>query len=458
MGEIPVDKRFPYINSYELFLEELRRRFEPVAPIEKQDIATWKQKVVLAAPLPQASLQKSGITSKTMWDAQIDLWLVRLLADAIVEINEDKDSVTEAVLRRIDTLELLGGDGNPVLEGGGSGSGGSSSGGAGEGMQMYTIETGSGGSGGGGGVSSSVAFDPAQEFGSGSGSGGEGGSSSSGGGGDDMADMYGGSNSSAPAVRYIADSPDAPYMERGFYMSVIIMQKKIPDFIVELANSDWPVRIERFHIGENPHRKELPVGGGRRGYGGGRGGMLGSGEGDYEGQMNAGSAMQGFGGSGRRGSGLGGGKKFDNPYAAGLPEYAEAAMNHPDLVQLDLAGVITMYREPTEALAAMTAAREKMAASGEAATGQAAPPTLDGAPVDPGSTLEDPAGEVSGLEIPATADDTSAPPATADETAAPPDPAASDPAASEPMPPADPAAQTPSPQEAPDDGATGGSQ
>jgi len=55
-------------------------------------------------------------------------------------------------------------------------------------------------------------------------------------------------------------------------------------------------------------------------------------------------------GPGGEGGGLGGAKSAFGGLTNGLPEFAQAALNHPDLIQLDLCGVITMYRQPTELL------------------------------------------------------------------------------------------------------------
>lgn len=366
-GEFDLNTRFTYKGLYQDLIEELRRRVEPVAPMTQQNSVTWKQKVMLMGDVPQASFGSLGITSQEMWDAQIDIWLTRLLLDAVVKTNEDKDSVTEAIVRRIDRLELWGGDGQAVLSGGGSG-GGMSFGG--DSMDMTPPGYGpTGGSGGGAKVSSSVTFNPAQEFGAGGGGAASAGSMTMNV--DDMAPSGGGAASGATVLRYIAESETSPFLERGFYMSVIIMQKKVPDFIVELVNSEWPIRIQRFHIGTNPYRMEKSIGTrGPLGGGYGPGGPMDS-------EMTEGYDMP-LGGLGGRGEGRGtqaGNTK--NPYATGLPEFATAAMNHPELVQLDLAGVITMYREPKDAIEALAAARQQEAA---AETSAATAPSATSAP------------------------------------------------------------------------------
>lgn len=391
MGDIEPTVLVTYKGVYPRLIMDLEEFVEPVMPVTGRDQTRtgrarelnrllpnmqlqtnvqWKGKVILEATLPQALFGNIGITSEEMWNAQIDNWLVKLLLEAVKNTNQDKDSVTEAVIRRIDRVQLMGGDGNPSAGGGAEGEFGDEFGGD-MGMDME-------GMGGAIGaltlapIVSSVAFDPAQEFGP-------------------AMDMAGGEMSmdfdpmamaagGAGPKRYIGDPEAEPYWERGFYLSVIIMQNKIPDFLVELANSDWPIRVTRFHVGANPYRTELPpgmtniagapssgMGGLRSGLGGGLlggggGGRLGSmlsamggGMGDFGGAMGGMAGMAGAGG---------------NPLAQGLPPFALAALNHPDLVQLDMCGVITIYKQPTEILEALEAQKAAGAA-------------VEGAPVDP---------------------------------------------------------------------------
>jgi hypothetical protein len=388
MGEIGLETRIDYKNHYPFIVRNLRYRVQPVMPVQDAELATWKQKVVLKAALPQARFGDLAPTSKQVWDAQIDVWLVDLLFDAVRRINEDKDTVANAVLRQIDELRLFGGTGQPVLSGSGAGAGG----GGAEDFEMDGMDAemydGGGAGGRRGGVTSSVAFNPAQEFGPST--------ESTGGGGGGMEDadaegsmggMGGGRN--VPRIRYIAEADDAPYLERGFYMSVIINQTKIPDFLVELTNSDWPVRIVRFHVGKNPYRKEQPA----RRTGGGRGDYAGIDEFDAD-DRGAGYDMEMDDGPMGRGSGLGGGYGRQGSgvgrLGQNLPREAQDAVaSHPDLVQLDLCGVITIYKQPLEIM-------EKLAAAGEAAEAaaqeQPSEPTAEGEDLptlDPGPIPDD---------------------------------------------------------------------
>ncbi|NOX57172.1 MAG: hypothetical protein GXP27_22615 [Planctomycetes bacterium] len=48
--------------------------------------------------------------------------------------------------------------------------------------------------------------------------------------------------------RYIDEGEDMPYRTRGFFLNVIIDHRKLPDFMVELANCPFPVQIVRVHL------------------------------------------------------------------------------------------------------------------------------------------------------------------------------------------------------------------
>lgn len=377
MGEFEYAGVVAYQAAYEQVMKDLQARVEPVMPLttpmgmgpmipgkqpEMADVP-WKQKVILAASIPQAHFGRMRATSEQIWNAQIDVWLIRNLFDAVARLNEDKDSVTEAVLRRIERLELVGGDGEPVLTGGSAGGDAGGYGGyGGSGGMMEAMESargsyGSGKAGGAGVATVDISFSPAQEFGSPVGESTESADDSYGGGGG-YAEM-GGMVGSGPQVRYIADSEDKPYLERGFYMSVIIMQDKIPDFLVELANSEWPVRVTRFHVGKNPHYTGVRSSGFGPGFGpGGYGGGYGTGQESFNYDSGSERMSSGYGGE----SPYGGVGTANAPsiegvgnLTANLPPFANDALQHPNLVQMDLLGVITMYKQPESIVAAIEA-------------------------------------------------------------------------------------------------------
>ncbi|MEW4488372.1 hypothetical protein AB1L42_09845 [Thalassoglobus sp. JC818] len=445
-----------YKRHYPQLMLKLQERVEPVMPIDrnaaggtaigvpysgrggampKEADVPWQQKVILAAQLPIAQFDRLAATSEQVWNAQIDIWLLELLFDAVRKMNEDKDSVTEAVLRRIDILKLFGGSGEPRPTGAPAGAGGYGGYDSGYGGGYDSGYPGPGGGGGGYGggygsdrggsgasMSVNVAFDPAQEFGSPADASASAGSASMGydsgyGGGYDSGGYgggYGGMAAGGKQLRYIADSEDKRVLERGFYMSVIIMQSKIPDFIVELANSEWPIRVTRFHVGKNPYFSE--AGAGSSMYGSPMGMMGGyGGEGDYDGGQSYGGGYAGsYGGS--YGGGFGslgaGGQAAGIPgvgnLSSNLPTYATAAMNHPDLVQLDLCGVITMFKQPQEIIDALTAGEDGAIVDDTTiSTDGAETEVMESETVTPEATesdsLEIPATEsVDPVEIPAT--------------------------------------------------------
>ncbi|HWL08149.1 MAG TPA: hypothetical protein VNQ76_07090, partial [Planctomicrobium sp.] len=312
-----------YKGTYDEAYRRLQERVQPVRPLDPMVLPNPKasigpnQKVVLMANLPQAHFEQFGVTSQEMWDAQIDIWMTELLLDSIVKVNQDKESVRESVVRRLDRLELLGGTGEPTTtDAGMSGEGGMSEfeGGMG-GMRR------SGRGGMGANVKGSVAFNPAEEFGPASAAGAGGGDM-----GMDMGMSEGGTGGPALPKRYIgADDESKPFFERGFYMSVTIQQSKIADFIVQLANSDWPVQVRRFQVGANPYRV-IQSRGTTDGFSGEMSDFnlpaFGSSpEGGFSG--SSGNFDAGVYRSGDRTATL-----RPNPYAANLPSFAAESMNH----------------------------------------------------------------------------------------------------------------------------------
>lgn len=417
----PFDQQVPliYKGAYEEVFRKLQERVQPVRPLDpmarfdRNKPIQPNQKVVLMANLPQVTFGQF-VTSEETWDAQIDVWMTELLLDAIVKMNEGKDSATEAVIRRLDVLQLMGGDGTPkTSDSGSSGMEGDMMGGMG--MEASAMGMGMGGGGqGAANIPTKVDFDPAEEFGPAVDNAGGMGEMSM-----DMMSMEGagGGTGPAPPRRYIGDPEAAPYFERGFYMSVIIQQNKIADFIIELANSDWPVQIRRFQVGVNPYRTNQPQGsfesmpGVMDEFSIGEAGLGNFGPPAMETapSMAGGLEFSGQPGMGGFGDAMGGrGVVRPNIFAQNLPPFATQAMNHPDLVRLDVCGVITMYKQPTEVLEAVKVRKANAQQSGQARPAAAQPA---------------PAAEP---EAPATEEGTPAPtamPAAADGAASPATPA-----------------------------------
>src|SRR5262249_8606729 len=81
------------------------------------------------------------------------------------------------------------------------------------------------------------------------------GGSGGGEGGGDMSGMMG--MAALPqALRWVALADGSKFRERGFYLSVVINQQKIPDFLVYLCESAWPTQVLKFQMGPNPYRKD----------------------------------------------------------------------------------------------------------------------------------------------------------------------------------------------------------
>jgi hypothetical protein len=201
-------------------------------------------------------------------------------------------------------------------------------------------------------------------------------------------------------------------------MTVIIQQSKIADFIVELANSDWPIQVRRFQVGTNPYAKEAA--GARPDESGMMGPMSGFSSPDLS-SSSFESSPSFESSSGFSGGPMGfaaAGPSLPNPYGQNLPPFAMAALGHPDLVRLDLCGVITMYRQPKEAIAAVDARKAAQAAEAPANAPATMPAAASqAAPVAP----EQPSQPASADSIPAptaaAAPDSAAAPASPPETA-----------------------------------------
>lgn len=441
--------RFAYQNVY--FQDVIKPLHESVEPmvLNTKDL-TYVPKIDFPPHLiPQMKVGNFTITSTQMWDAQEDVWVTQLILDAIRQMNKDADSTSSAVIRRVISYRLLGGDGTPVASGGAAGTGGDGS----EVMGMMPgMEGTSGGGGGGGGgrskVQTSVRFNPSEEFGIG----GEAAAGGNGMGGVQMMMPSEGEGSSGEGteatgiLRYVKFDPAAtyeaaPFMERGFYLSVIINQNRLVDFLVALSNSDWPIKVVRFQIGKNPYRSDEfkssgVIGGGLAGGNGPMGLMMAPGF-DTTGPMPfGGDELNGAmtenytTGSGLPG-GIGGG-------AGANTGYKVTDLDHPDLIQLDLAGLVTIFRDPSAAAAADEAATEETPAEGtppaDATAGETPPPAEGAVPAVDGTTEPAPAGDAAAGADPNAAQPPAEPPAEAAPASDGPAPAApaTEPAASEP--------------------------
>ncbi len=379
-GAWDLNRQSAYHEEYEELMRDVWERYQPVdttlAEGADRSRITWDEKVIIdpVAILPVHQFGNLRATDEQIWDAQEDIWLHRMIADAVVRTNEDADGPYTATVRSVLLIELMGGDGGkPVAAGSGqSGQSGQNSG-ATPGADDYGQAYGGGGRGGGrrGSTTAAVAFDPAEEIGGG----GRAASSSRGRAG------YSGTESAGPmgggrsgednattgttVLRYVGANQNDKSRVRAFYMSVIVDQTKFPEFLVELCNSDWPIEIVRFNIGPNPNYVS-PMLAGRSGvmggYGGGNGGSNGPMGGIPMGNRPSSGARppMSSGGPMIRTTGPMGGSSgpMGGVDGAGRRQTHESfgALESSNLVQLDLLGLITIFNpsdrpEETEELA-----------------------------------------------------------------------------------------------------------
>ena len=175
--------------------------------------------------------------------------------------------------------------------------------------------------------------------------------------------------------RFVTDDPSRPYRTRGFYLSVKMDHRRIPQLIAELTANDksvWPVEIVRVHM-SRLHEDDMSSGpGGGGGMAGGRSSMgfagarvddSGSGPSLGAASMMGGkaamAAASGLGGAGAGGddfSGFTGGNSLGGGGASGNKSQqavlAEAVLENtlrdPYMAQVTLCGIFTMYRKADE--------------------------------------------------------------------------------------------------------------
>ena len=333
-----------YRNQYEELFQKLWESFEPVVASGEKTKWTQKLYIDIGVISPKRTILGNTINAEQMWEAQEDLWLFAGLSEVIRKVNARADGPMTAVVREVLKCRIFGADGKEALyaeSGGGGGLTTSSASGSPPSLPA------SGGGGGGGASRVGAAFEISQEFGV---------DKSESGGGTSTAPLL--SSSSTPASgppggaastaadagpRYLnnkkrekgKESTD-PFFERGFYLSVIVQQHKIPDFLTELSSCSWPTRIVRFQMAPNPRAKDLPwlpraSTTGRTNPGGGSGfSPMTSGEPSF-GSVSSSSSPG-----------------LTSPSMTRLEADVDlSALGGSDLVQLDVAGAITIYNKPT---------------------------------------------------------------------------------------------------------------
>lgn len=446
-----------------IFQREIDRVRQIVDPYEfDQRKMRWEGAVVLepgTLPLTDPSTwQNAPPTSKEVWYLQEDVWLLSALLSSVRDVNDRagaESNIIKSPIKQISLIELRGGDRAAMAAGaiggaGGSGSSSSSSGMEDMGGEMYAPPdagmssgfgmSGSGMSGMGGAAAGGVDFNMDEEVGpagavatAGSAEGSSSGDmmaaegeayappmDSGGGGGFGMSGSGASQNPLLDQKRYVDDAPELPYKTRAFKIAVVMDHRQLPEFLVELTNSPFPVNIERVHWAEkNPDPLYASNRGGYSGMGGmdgmdgsyappgaGFGSSMSGSRGPMGGASRGRSMMPGSGMSrpgrtpmlGRSGgpmgssSGLSGGPMgmmsgmegmdgFGGGSGAttGNDPYSQAMMD-PYLADVVIGGVMTIYRSPQDV---ETSVAEAVSGSTDAA---ATP-----APATPGMTGSDPA-------------------------------------------------------------------
>lgn len=373
--------------------------------------------------LPRQTWGQLAPSSDQMWDAQEDLWLLEGLLQLIAEVNGGANSTrVDAHIHVIEKLTLHGGQpaGQRTLPSTGGGGGMSSSGGGGA-MDTSSFGGsgfgGSGGSGGGAATAAAADFDVKEELGDdGSGGGGQGAGMSSFGSAAALGAGGPGGSAASMVRRYIDDDKALPFRTRGFYMTLIMDHRKIPNLISELSASEksaWPIEIIRVQVvrlnDDDPEGRSggggfnMSSAGGSESFAGG--GSGGSSTGISSENASGGSSSQGFsveGGAG--GGGAGGGGAATAQGQAGLAALMNSVQD-PNMSRVAICGIITLYNEVKPDPVVVQPNSPPVAPTTEAT----APSTTEPAP-----TVEPAAAEGDAKpEAPAAATEEAAPPSEA---------------------------------------------
>ncbi len=332
-GDIKIAGRENYRGDYH---NDCHRVWQLVLPFNQVDgsgivdyrFAKFPREPWTSAPLASA-----------MWDAQEDLWLLEGLLQSIAEINGGANSTRlDACIHAIERLSLHGGQ--PAGQRTQPSGGGGTPGGTAPPEMMAGGPFGGGNSGGGNLPAISVDFDVKEEFGD------EGG----GAGGGAMPSMPTGPGgpaaTAARAKRYIDDDKALPFRTRGFYMTLIMDHRKIPNLIAELSASEksaWPIEIVRVQY-VRLHDDDTE--------GSGSGGAYNPGAVGTESPSSSGSTPSfgdsTFGGTSTPGFSIdGGGAGAGTSTPKGLIELAALtnAIQDPNMARVAICGIITLYNE-----------------------------------------------------------------------------------------------------------------
>lgn len=364
-GTIPPRARENYrrVNmGYEKQLNEIEAILEPYNPVTRTGKVLVNRDAYTHVPL--GTWQSGPPTSKAMWDAQIDAWLVQSIFQSIATMNRADEKLSDATIVQVLELKLRGGIRDYSASAGTSAAGGTTGApaGGGEGYDnMYSGAPGGEGYGSSGGGASGkmnvkLQFDLSDELGPDAGA--RGGTSGAGEYG--TAPSTGGESPTTPTApagprRYVDDAENLPFRTRGFVLGVVMHHRYLNDFLAELSGSKWPIQVIRVHQQmNNPDSLALAgrTGTGARGSsrglstgGTGFGAPSGFGTGAEYG-TGADTAESGFGAPGMTRMGAGTPGASSGGFANDL--MVRQALSDPHLATVWIGGLITLFKPVDE--------------------------------------------------------------------------------------------------------------
>lgn len=239
--------------------KEVRKVWKVVNPFDPEDEEETGKGIVffrfdnMYKILKREPWQRAAaMTSDAMWEIKEDLWLLERLFQSISDLNGGPDTTqNDAYVHQIDNLQLRGGGARSAGKGGsGPGTGFGGIGALGRlptmNREMEMDDAADEAAGAANAAAQfgpsaalakiSVEFDAAEEFGA-DGSGAQAGP--------------GGSMGGAGIERYIVKEDNFPYKTRGFYLSVKMDHRKIPQFVAELTANEktiLPIEVVRVQM------------------------------------------------------------------------------------------------------------------------------------------------------------------------------------------------------------------
>ena len=435
-------------RTYPDEVRKVWKMVNPLDPSEKDALGvvaypfSYMYEVIRLQPWKAANI----VSDESIWEMKEDLWLLERLFQSITTVNGGLEvTQNDAAIHTIDRLELRGGGPKVAavasagfgLPGGmlaaasaaqAAAAAAASGAGAGGLMGRGNPEDDGPGSGRfsmGGGMAQAnyqktdADFDPTEEFGNDGSMGGGGAAVALGG-----PSLGGPSTMGPPRERYVNKEDNYPYKTRGFYLSVKMDHRKIPELIAELTaneNTILPIeilrvqmtRLQEDEVDKVPDSRGpgLRPGGPLAGapLGGGPGGSLAAAA--ASGRVGRGSLVVNDDddpGSGARmggRAGMGGGMRgsitatlprdganYDRLDAQRASEIAAAeatfkkVTSDPNLAQVAICGVFLLYKKIEEpAATGSVAPAAKPAAADSTSTPESTSPSADAAAETPAS-------------------------------------------------------------------------